>query len=162
MGCSIVCFTPPFFWQTFFWSGDMVVFIIHHSNTRALTSSDITSNHFFLVVPNQKSKPPLSIRKCCLQFRTHLLNNPRCWATSLPFVRVDTTKVPKSSLAVTCLVVCSPTRCAKTLSLILWIISWLFIESCRLDKHFWHEWFHHIMDKHIFNHLLLRSHIITL
>jgi hypothetical protein len=46
--------------------------------------------------------------------------------------------------------------------LILWIISWLFIESCRLDKHFWHEWFHHIMDKHIFNHLLLRSHIITL
>lgn len=137
VGCSMVCFTPNLFLQTFFRLGYMVVSMIHHSNIRALISGDNAFDRCFLVVSDQKSKSSLSIeRRYCLQFRTHLLNNLRCWATFLPLVRVDAAKVLKSSLATSCLVVCPPTMCVETPSLILSTISWLFIESYRLDKQF--------------------------
>ncbi len=39
--------------------------MIHHSSTRVLTFGDmIAYDHCLLVVLNQKSKPPPSIRKC--------------------------------------------------------------------------------------------------
>ncbi len=137
VGCSTICFTSNLFLQTFFQSGNMVISTNYHSSTRTFTSGDSASDHCLLVVPNQKSKSPLSIRKeCCLQFRTHLLDNPRCWATFLPLVWIDATKVPKNFLAATCLAICPLAMCAETQSLIFSTISWLFIESCRLDKHF--------------------------
>jgi len=120
VGCSTVRLTPNPFLQTFFQLGDMVVSMIHHSSTKVPTSGDSASNHCLLVVPNQKSKSPLSIRRRhCLQFRTHLLNSPRCWATFLPLVHVDVAKVLKSFLVVACLVVPPLATCAKTPSLIL-------------------------------------------
>ncbi len=60
--------SPPIvFLLTFCASKDMVVSLIQHLSTRVLTFGDmIAYDHCLLVVSNQKSKPPSSIKKMAL------------------------------------------------------------------------------------------------